>query len=98
MFTFTMNTPKGDKQAGVVYAEVAQILNNKLASISESFVLEKCPVKDSKVNITIVAELIGEGALSDTMSVDSSILMNQSSGPSTLSIESKKNIPVASEP
>jgi hypothetical protein len=48
--------------------------------------LEKCPVKESKVSITIVAELIGEGAISDTMSIDSSILMNQSSGPSTLSI------------
>ena len=54
-----MNTPKGDKQAGVVYVEVAQILNNKLASFSDCFVLEKCPVKDSKVNITIVAELVG---------------------------------------
>lgn len=86
LFTFNMNTPKGDKQAGVVYIEVAQILNNKLTSISDSFVLEKCPVKDSKVFITIIAELIGEGAMSDTMSVDSSILMNQSSGPSTLSI------------
>lgn len=33
-----------------------------------------------------MAELVGEGAISDTMSVDSSILMNQASGPSTLSI------------
>jgi hypothetical protein len=39
--------------------------------------------------------MIGEGAVSDNMSVDSSIL-NQSSGPSTLSIESKRNIPSTS--
>ena len=59
MFTFTMNTSKGDKQAGVVYIEVAQLLNNKLTSISDTYPLEKCPVKDSKVTISIVAELIG---------------------------------------
>lgn len=72
------------------------MLNNKSASLSDTFLLEKCPVKDSKVYISITAELVGEGASSDTVSIDSSMLMNQSSGPSTLSIESKKNIPSVS--
>lgn len=92
MFTFNMSTPKGDKQAGVVYVEVAQLLNNKLENLSDTYTLEKCPVKDSKVTISITAELIGEGAMSDTMSMDSSVL-KQSSTPSTLSIESKRDIP-----
>lgn len=43
-----------------------------------------------------MAELIGEGAMSDQMSIDSSVLMN-ASGPSTLSIESKRDIPPASQ-
>lgn len=51
LFTFTMQTPKGEKQAGVVYVEVAQMLNNKQTSIANTFNLEKCPVKDSKVTI-----------------------------------------------
>jgi|JI6StandDraft_1071083.scaffolds.fasta_scaffold667686_1 hypothetical protein len=92
MFTFNMSTPKGEKQAGVVYVEVAQLLNKKLDNIEDTYPLEKCPVKDSKVFISIVGELIGEGAASDTMSLDSSVL-NQSAGPSTLSIESKREIP-----
>lgn len=54
-----MQTPKGEKQAGIVYLEVAQILNNKQTSLSNCFPLEKCPVKDSKVQIEITAELIG---------------------------------------
>ena len=92
LFTFTMQTPKGEKQAGVVYVEVSSMLNNKVATLANLYTLEKCPVKDSKVNISVTAELIGEGAMSDTMSVDSTIF-NQSGGPSTLSIESKKFIP-----
>lgn len=91
-----MQTPKGEKQAGVVYVEVASMLNNKMATLSNFFTLEKCPVKDSKVNISITAELIGETALSDTVSIDPYI-MNQSAGPSTLSIESKKEIPNSSK-
>jgi hypothetical protein len=91
-----MQTPKGEKQAGVVYVEVASMLNNKMTSLSNVFTLEKCPVKDSKVNISITAELIGETALSDNVSVDS-YMMNQSAGPSTLSIESKKIIPSSSK-
>jgi len=54
-----MQTPKGDKQAGVVYIEVASMLNNKIATLANTYTLEKCPVKDSKVNISITAELIG---------------------------------------
>ena len=54
-----MSTPKGDKQAGVVYIEVAQLLNNKMDQIEGTYTLEKCPVKDSKVHISIVAELLG---------------------------------------
>ena len=50
-----MSTPKGDKQAGVVYVEIAQMLNNKIDKIEESYKLEKCPVKDSSVFITIEA-------------------------------------------
>lgn len=91
-----MQTPKGEKQAGVVYIEVASMLNNKTTTLSNFFTLEKCPVKDSRVNISITAELIGETALSDSVSVDSYI-MNQSAGPSTLSIESKKIIPNSSK-
>ena len=34
-----MNTPKGDKQAGVVYVEVAQMLNNKTDKIEENYKL-----------------------------------------------------------
>ena len=70
------------------------MLNNKVEKLEENYKLEKCPVKDSKVFISIEAELIGEGSTSDTMSVDSTIL-NQSAGPSTLStmsIHSKKEI------
>lgn len=59
LFTFNMQTPKGEKQAGVVYVEVASMLNNKMATLSNFFTLEKCPVKDSKVNISITAELVG---------------------------------------
>lgn len=92
MVTFNMSTPKGEKQAGVVYIEVAQLLNNKLNKLENTYPLEKCPVKDSKVFISIEAELIGEGTVSDTMSMDSSVL-NQSAGPSTLSLESKREIP-----
>lgn len=65
------------------------MLNNKIDNLSDTYTLEKCPVKDSKVTITIVADLIGEGAVSDTMSKDSSMIM-QSAGVSTLSIESKR--------
>jgi hypothetical protein len=50
-----MKTPKGEKQAGCVYVEVSQILNNKMASLANVFTLEKCPVKDSKVSISITA-------------------------------------------
>lgn len=50
-----MNTPKGDKQAGVVYVEVSQMLNNKMEKIEDNYKLEKCPVKDSKVFISIEA-------------------------------------------
>jgi len=80
-----MQTPKGEKQAGVVYVEVASMLNNKLSTLSHLYPLEKCPVKDSKVSISITAELVGEAALSDSVSVNSGIF-NQSMGKSTLSI------------
>jgi hypothetical protein len=50
-----MQTPKGDKQAGVVYVEVASMLNNQTSTLSNVFILEKCPVKDSKVSISIIA-------------------------------------------
>jgi hypothetical protein len=96
LFTFNMQTPKGEKQAGVVYVEVASMLNNKMDTLSNFFTLEKCPVKDSKVYISITAEPVGEAALPDNFSVDPYI-MNQSPGPSTLSIESKKVIPNSSK-
>jgi hypothetical protein len=54
-----MTTPKGEKQAGIVYVELAQILNHKLESLQQYFILEKCPIKDSKVFITIKAQYIG---------------------------------------
>lgn len=63
-----------------------------MENLTDTFILEKCPVKDSKVTISIVAELVGEGAVSDNISVDSSVI-NMNSGPSTLSIESKRSIP-----
>ena len=34
-----MSTPKGDKQAGVVYVEVAQLLNNKMEKIEGNYTL-----------------------------------------------------------
>ena len=34
-----MQTPKGEKQAGVVYVEVAQMLNNKQASLANLYPL-----------------------------------------------------------
>lgn len=49
-------------------------------------------MKDSKVHIEVTAELIGEAAISDSQSIDSSMFPLQG-GPSTLSIESKKVIP-----
>lgn len=54
-FSFTMKTPKGDKSAGVVYIDLAKILNNKLEYLEESFPLEKCPVKDSNVRMRITS-------------------------------------------
>lgn len=50
-----MKTPKGDKSAGVVYIDLAKILNNKLEYLEESFPLEKCPVKDSNVRMRITS-------------------------------------------
>lgn len=44
------------------------------------------------MHIEVTAELIGEAALSDSQSIDSSMFQMQG-GPSTLSIESKKTIP-----
>lgn len=69
MFTFTLKTPKGDKQAGVVYVEVSQIINKKLQYLQDNFVLEKCPVKDSTIHLSIVADLVGEGPILEAMSV-----------------------------
>ena len=88
-----MVTEKGEKQAGVVYVEVAQLLNKKLEKIEDTYTLDKCPVKGSNVNISIEAELIGEGAASDTMSVDSTLFSQ--AGPSclsTMSIQSKSEV------
>jgi hypothetical protein len=68
------------------------MLNNKVTNLANFFPLDKCPIKDSKVHIEVTAELVGEAALSDNMSVDST-LFNMSTGPSTLSIESKRTIP-----
>lgn len=50
-----MQTPKGEKQAGVVYVELSQMLNNKIQTFTNVYPLEKCPVKDSKVSISITA-------------------------------------------
>ena len=44
------------------------------------------------MHIEVTAELIGEAALSDSQSIDSTMFPLQD-GPSTLSIESKKTIP-----
>jgi hypothetical protein len=61
------------------------MLNNKVSTLAQLYTLEKCPVKDSKVSISITAELVGEAALSDSISVNSGIF-NQSLAKSTLSI------------
>lgn len=61
------------------------MLNNKSSTLAQVYPLEKCPVKDSKVSISITAELVGEAALSDSISVNSGIF-NQSITKSTLSI------------
>jgi rRNA maturation protein Nop10 len=37
----------------VVYVEVAQMLINKIEKLEDTYTLEKCPVKDSKVTISI---------------------------------------------
>jgi hypothetical protein len=81
-----MTTPKGEKQAGIAYVEVAKILNNQLENLSDYFVLEKCPVKDSKVHITIVAEFVREENAPDNPSVDPSAY-NPSVNPSPFPVK-----------
>ena len=48
-----MTTPKGEKQAGVVYIYLDRMLNKKIAEYEETFILEKCPVKNAEVFIKI---------------------------------------------
>ena len=54
-----MNTPKGEKVAGVVYVDLSKLLNNKLTEIEDTFILEKCPVKNSTVHMNITSECLG---------------------------------------
>ena len=82
-----MATPKGDKQAGVVYVDVADMLNSKETLIEKDYPLEKCPVKQSQVHIAIEAEMIEEGGTRDNVSVDSTVLQ-PNDNLSTLSLDS----------
>jgi hypothetical protein len=42
-----MKAPKGDKQAGVVYVNLAAQVNDKIEKLEGTYTLEKCPVKNS---------------------------------------------------
>jgi hypothetical protein len=54
-----MKAPKGDKQAGVVYVNLAAQVNDKIEKLANVFTLEKCPVKNSEVSMEITAECVG---------------------------------------
>jgi hypothetical protein len=42
-----MKAPKGDKQAGVIYVDLSQQINDKIVVLDKTYTLEKCPVKNS---------------------------------------------------
>ena len=83
LFSFTLHTPKGEKNAGSVTVDLASMLNNKLESCEENYKLDKCPDKDAKVFIRIRAELIGEQN-PDSLSQVSGISANNPVNASTL--------------
>lgn len=79
-----MKAPKGDKQAGVVYVNLAAQVNDKIEKLANVFTLEKCPVKNSEVSMEITAECVGEKD-PESMSVNSTLLP-EGNTPSTLSV------------
>ena len=53
LYSFTISTEKGDKSAGSVAIDLAEFFNNRIYEMEKSWVLEKCPVAGTKVEMKV---------------------------------------------
>lgn len=55
-YSFLIFTEKGEKSAGSVSLDLADFFNKRVYDMQDLFVLQKCPVKDTKVDMKIYYE------------------------------------------